>query len=96
MANKFSDFNDCDNNKINEIKKENPQMVSNIENLMDKYSTLSNEELFNEFIKETKKWKENGTINSEYLANIKNTLSPYLNNEQKNNLNNLMDIVNDK
>jgi len=23
MANKFSDFNDCDNNKINEIKKEN-------------------------------------------------------------------------
>lgn len=96
MANKFSDFSTQNNDRVEDIKKENPELVNNIESLVDKYSNLSSEELFNEFIKETNKGKENGTISAEYLNNIKSTLSPYLNNEQKNNLNNLMDIINDK
>lgn len=96
MANKFSNFDEPINDRVDQIKKENPEAVNNIENLIDKYSNLSSEQLFNEFINETKKGKANGTINADYINNIKSTLSPYLNSEQKNNLNNLMDIINDK
>ena len=62
---------------------------------MDKYKNYSQEELIQEFIKESKKQKQNGELNSFQIENIKNTLSPYLTDSQKQNLNNLMDMIND-
>lgn len=90
MANKFSDFS-----KEEKVEK-NKREVEDIEKVLDKYSKLSSDQLMTEFIKETKKGRKNGTINSSYLSNIKNTLSPYLNDEQKGTLKNLMDMIDDK
>ncbi len=92
---KFSEFKADPKKECEKIKKENPETYDKVEDLMDKYKNYSQEELIQEFIKESKKQKENGELNSFQIENIKNTLSPYLTDSQKQNLNNLMDMIND-
>lgn len=95
MANKFSDFNEEQRaqKKVEQIKSEHPEETKKVEDLMNKYSGLSEQQLMQEFIKESNKGKQNGTINKNYLNNIKSTLMPHLSNEQQANLKNLMDMI---
>ena len=60
---------------------------------MDKYSKLSSDELMDEFIKEGAKKKENGELDAGHIEKIKGVLAPYLNEEQTEKLNNLLNMV---
>ena len=61
---------------------------------MEKYKGLSKQELMQEFLKESKKQKQNGELDKNKIENIKKTLTPFLDNNQQQNLQNLMDLIN--
>ncbi|MBR4745587.1 MAG: hypothetical protein IK070_02640 [Clostridia bacterium] len=72
MSNKFSEYNYKNEHKNDDLEK-----------LISKYSTKSQSELMNEFIKLSSEKIKNGTLNKSSIENIKNTIFPYLTDEQK-------------
>lgn len=91
---KFSEFREDPNKQYEKIKNENPKQVQNLEDLMEKYKGLSKQELMQEFLKESKKQKQSGELDKNKIENIKKTLTPFLDNNQQQNLQNLMDLIN--
>lgn len=89
IMNKFSDFAKTNleqkNNYVNSKQK--------VEDYMCKYSNLSQEELMKEFLKVSNEKKRNGGFSASEINNIKSTLAPFLNDEQKLNLDNLINMV---
>lgn len=86
---KFSDYSKSYTKEDikNEINKES------IEEVYNKYSKLDNDSLMNEFIKVSLERKKRGELSDSYFENIKNTLFPYLTEEQKTYYNNLVDKI---
>lgn len=92
---KFSEYNVDTKKQYEKIKKDNPEAVNNVEEQLKKYENLSQAELMQEFIKESKKQKQNGNLDRDKMENIKSTLLPFLNSNQQKQLDYLMGIVND-
>lgn len=91
----MGNFNDYINNassNVENIKEERPSDES-LENLINEYQKLSNDELLNEFMRMTIEKKKKGGLTQKELDNMKNTLMPFLNNEQKVALQKLLDMV---
>lgn len=88
---KFSEFIKEENK--NNMQSKVSEIQYDIDELIDKYSTYSTDELMKEFLKETEKQKERGELNAEKLDNIKNVLFPHLTEEQKDRLNQLLSMV---
>jgi len=88
---KFSEFvkEDVSSNRNyrSEIKKED------VSELIDKYSTYSEDELMKEFLEESKKKKDSGEFSDEKISKIKSVLSPYLDEQQKQKLEDLIKMV---
>lgn len=92
---KFSEYNVDTKKQYEKIKEDNPESVNNVEEQLKKYENLSQAELMQEFIKESKKQKQNGNLDRDKMENIKSTLLPFLNSNQQKQLDYLMGIVND-
>ncbi len=92
---KFSDYKEPSQKNYDEHKTETRASEKNYEELIHKYSKLSNEELMREFLNLTAKEKGEGKLKESELEGIKNTLSPYLDDTQKNNLDSLLNMVRD-
>ncbi len=92
---KFSEYNVDTKKQYEKIKEDNPEAVNNVEEQLKKYENLSQAELMQEFIKESKKQKQNGNLDRDKMENIKSTLLPFLNSNQQKQLDYLMGIVND-
>lgn len=88
---KFSDYINDGDMRESSIDKNK----SDYQDMIDKYSKLSSDELMQEFIKMTAKEKSAGRLNEKEMTQIKETLSPYLNREQTKNLNTIIDMVKD-
>ena len=97
MAKNLSDFA---NEKI-DIKKMEEEVIKNADKLQretvetaeevyNKYKDMSQEELTKEFLSASKQKLQNGELTHEKLANMAGLLSPYLNNNQKAFLNDLL------
>ncbi|MBE5757502.1 MAG: hypothetical protein E7345_01040 [Clostridiales bacterium] len=97
----FSDFiknenNTYKNNNESNMKNNNIDENANkikLEEMINNYKGLSQSELMNEFIKMTMKKKKDGTLKESELENIKKTILPYLTEEQKTNLENILNMV---
>ena len=95
MENKFSDY--INNNNISEeifdsVDNTNNNYVQSTEELINKYSQYSAEELTGEFLKMAEEKRSKGTLDSDLLR-YKNVLEPYLTAEQKNRMNDLFNKV---
>lgn len=88
----LKEFNE--NRKQMNLNEEN-KVKQKIENKVDYYSSFSSDELLNEFIKEVNKGKKNGTIDKQKLSEIKETLLPFLDNERRKKLDELLNIINE-
>ena len=64
-----------------------------LEDMINKYQKFSDNELMDEFIKLTLQKKKKGELGKDEIINIKNTILPFLNNEQKKSLQKLLDMV---
>lgn len=92
---KFSDFV---NNQINDMINNNPSSEKNLsqddlEKLINKYSSYNQNDLIGEFMRLTYEKKRNGELSASDIDNIKRTIIPFLNDEQKNNLEKLLSMV---
>lgn len=84
---KFSDFN------YEESVKQKDDVHKDYEEMIEKYSKLNSQELMQEFMKLTMSKKAKGELNDVELENIKNSLNPYLDVAQKNNLDSIISII---
>lgn len=94
----FSDYvkntNNENSNKTNMGNASSKKLdKEDMENLIDKYSSYDSDTLLKEFMKMTIDKKRRGELSDNELENIKNTMLPYLNANQKNSLEKMMDII---
>ena len=96
MAN-FSDFikNEKHSDNINNTKTNDEKQVNkdDLEDMINSYSKLGQDELLNEFMKLTLEKKKKGVLDEKELNNIKSTIEPFLNEEQKSILDKILNMV---
>ena len=94
MAN-FSDYINNNNDTANTEKTKSSKELKqdDLEKLIDKYSKYDSNSLMSEFLKLTLEKKRRGELKKDELQSIKQTIYPYLDNEQKQNLDNLINMV---
>lgn len=64
-----------------------------INQTIEKYSDFSENQLMQEFLNQTNIQKQKGEFDEKRLENIKSTLTPYLNSQQLEKLNEIMKMV---
>lgn len=64
-----------------------------IKKKIDKYKNYSNQELLTELLTEANKQKKNGNLTNEKIEEMVSGLSPYLDNEQKQRLNEIIKLL---
>ena len=88
----FEDF--CKNSEnIDKAKTMEQNMNVNYDDLIKKYKNKSSSELYEELIKVAKMEKSKGNLNKTQLDNIYNTLSPMMNDIERENLKKLVDLI---
>lgn len=84
----FSDFDKNSTPDVNEIKSNVDK--EKIEDLLDKYSTFSERELLDEFLKVSLDEKKKGNLSEDNLNNLRDTLDPYLDDNAKGRLDEIL------
>lgn len=99
MARNLSDFaNEELAQKVNNFRenieenaeKLGEETLNSAQEVFNKYKDYSQDDLAEEFVAESKKRLENGELSIEKLSQTAQLLSPYLNPQQKDFLNNLL------
>ena len=75
------------------VKKNKANNYINVEDRVEEYSKLTKDELLKEFLKESGKLKQSGNFNESQIENMRSTLAPFLNEEQKTYFEQLMGMV---
>lgn len=91
MPRDFKTF--CENNK--KIIDENKEKANNYQSIIDKYKNMNQGELMNNLFSEANKLKQEGKLDSNSLNSMKDMISPFLNDEQKNMLNSILNKINE-
>lgn len=88
----FENF--CKNNRnLDKAKQMENKVDINYDELVNKYKNKSNSELYEELIKVASREKAKGNLSKEKLDNIYNTVSPMMNETEKENLKKLIEII---
>ena len=100
-----SNFNQNQNfgeRNVNQSSQKNTENVQNftqntqkIEEILNKYKNMSNNELMTNLFREASRLKSEGKLNSENLNSLKGMLAPFLNSEQQKMLDELIAAIND-
>ena len=91
LGEKFNEKSKNENDFKNEnFKKNDNENVQQAKNIYDKYKDFTHDELVNEFISTSKQKITEGKLSKEKINQTANLLSPYLTNEQKEMLSNLI------
>lgn len=108
MAKSFFDFCDekpkqnysdncCDDDFCNAKKAsktiDEEKLKDNISDTYNKYKDLNQNDLMNEFLKVSREQKRNGSLNENNMQNLIKQLSPFLNDEQKEKLKDLLNKI---
>lgn len=72
---------------------DNDELKNDIQNKLNKYQNLSQSELTAELFKEATKQKQNGNLDAKKLDEIKEQLLPLLNEQEKQKLLSLVDML---
>ena len=78
------------------IINENKETTDKYQDILNKYKNMSNNDLMQNLFSEASKLKKEGKLDSASLQNLKSTLSPFLNSEQQEMLNNLVNAINEQ
>ena len=82
------------NSNYNEFSnKQSTKDFSEYQDTINKYKDLSQSELYNELLNQASNLKSQGKLDNNTLNTISNTLSPMLNDEQKQLLNDLLEKI---
>ena len=89
----MENFSDYINKTEPEVKKNNKLNTEDLEKLIDKYSEYESDALLKEFLKMTLERKKQGNLKDSELENVKQTITPYLDSNQKQSLEKLLDMI---
>ncbi len=89
----LNDFVEKNKSKLEDLKTTNNQEVNELNNIINRYSSMSKDEIFNEFVKVVQQKKRDGALDLQYFNNVKASLFPFLSEEQKVMFNNLMNYL---
>lgn len=78
------------------VLNENQSKANDYQDILNKYKNMDNNELMSNLFSEATRLKSEGKLDSESLNNLKSTLAPFLNNDQQNMLNNLVNAINNQ
>lgn len=78
------------------IKNENPTKAQEYEEILNKYKDMNSNDLMSNLLSEASKLKKEGKLDPSTLENLKSTISPFLNDEQKTLLNSLISAINEQ
>ena len=73
---------------------ENKDKVSEYQEIINKYKDMDQNSLMASLFKEAAKLKREGKLDTNTLSNLKQTISPFLDNEQKKMLDELLIAIN--
>ena len=74
----------------------NQEQTKQYEDIINKYKNMNQNDLMNNLFTEANKLKKEGKLDSDSLNNLKSTLSPFLNSQQQEMLNNLVNAINEQ
>ena len=78
------------------IINENKEKANDYQDILNKYKNMDSNELMSNLFSEASRLKSEGKLDSESLNNLKSTLAPFLNSDQQNMLNNLVNALNNQ
>lgn len=78
------------------IINENKEQASQYEDIINKYKNMNQNDLMKNLFSEASKLKQEGKLDTNTLNSLKSTLSPFLNSEQQEMLNNLVNAINEQ
>ena len=82
--------------KENSSSSNNTDKTKEYEDILNKYKNMNSNDLMKNLFSEASKLKQQGKLDSGTLNSLKSTLSPFLNNEQKYMLNELISAINEQ
>ena len=80
-------------NENNNTSSKNSQDFSEYQDTINKYKDLSQQDLYKELLTQASDLKSQGKLDENMLNTLSNTLSPMLNDEQKELLNNIINRI---
>ena len=92
MPRDFKTFVDNNKNVINE----NKDKISEYQEIINKYKDMDQNNLMKNLFEEASKLKREGKLDTSTLNNLKQTISPFLNSEQKKMLDELLIAINNQ
>ena len=95
MSSQNSQINENQHYKESATKNKNISLEEQARAAYEKYQNYSQDELMKEFLKTSKQKLKDGSLTTDKLTNTVNSLSPFLNDNQKEFLKGLLDKLND-
>ena len=92
----FAKENEKATNEKNSFSSEDQKKANEYQDIINKYKNMDNSELMSNLFSEASKLKKEGKLDSNTLNGLKSTLSPFLNNDQQQMLNSLVNAINEQ
>ncbi len=83
-------------NENENVIEENKETAEDLNKILNKYKDMDQNTLLSHLFQEASKLKREGKLDSATLNNISSNLAPFLNNEQKQMLNELVNAINEQ
>lgn len=97
MPRDFREFIKENQTKTNEkILNDNKEDASKYEDIINKYKNMNQSDLISNLFLEASKLKKEGKLDANSLNGLKSTLAPFLNADQQEMLNNLVNAINEQ
>ena len=96
MPRDFKSFAKENQNNNSQFASKDQEKVNEYENIINKYKNMDQSDLMANLFSEASKLKQEGKLDSNTLQNLKSTLSPFLNPEQQEMLNKLVNAINEQ
>ena len=96
MPRDFRSFSKENKNNQPNFTSKDQEKVNEYENIINKYKNMNQNDLMFNLFNEANKLKKEGRLDTATLNNLKSTLSPFLNSEQQEMLNNLVNAINEQ
>lgn len=92
----FAKENQNSTSKQQDFIKDHKEEANKYEEILNKYKNMNQNDLMSNLFSEASKLKQEGKLDASTLNNLKSTLSPFLNDEQQEMLNNLINAINEQ
>ena len=96
MPRDFRSFSKEHKSDAEKILNENKEQANKYDDIINKYKNMNQGDLMSNLLTEAMKLKKEGKLDANSLNSLRSTLSPFLNAEQKEMLNNLINKINEQ